>query len=365
MQNIEKSPIYKFGVVLPNKTGVYNDWVKRGWKVYVIANRHANYPPCKTIKSVLLFPIAFLYHKYINYNAYRLIKKIVIQEKYDIIHSNVGVLDIGYKAAISLSIPHIYHLREYQDLDFGEKIYPSKKTFIQRLKNKNNYTITITKNLYNYFNCNSSSVVIYNGVVTENLKSIDWNKEPYFLFAGRLSKAKGIESVLYAFEKLHKRFPQFRLKVAGAPIDSSYMDELKSMTSKLNISEHVHFLGATDKVSELMRKAMGMIMASTNEGLGRVTIEAMSEGCLVIGYNAHGTKEQFDNGYSLTGKEIGIRYLSSSELIEAMTEIASNGIFKYREMIESAQKTVSHLYSINKCTDSIINFYNHIFNEES
>ncbi len=110
---------------------------------------------------------------------------------------------------------------------------------------------------------------------------------------------------------------------------------------------------------------MCLIMASTHEGLGRVTIEAMSEGCLVIGHNSHGTKEQFDNGYYFTGKEIGIRYLLLSELTQAMTDIAANGIFKYREMIELAQKTVYHFYTINRCTTSIINFYNHIFNERS
>ena len=40
-----------------------------------------------------------------------------------------------------------------------------------------------------------------------------------------------------------------------------------------------------------MEKATAFLMCSENEGLGRVSIEAMFYGCLVLGRNSGGTKE--------------------------------------------------------------------------
>ncbi len=40
-----------------------------------------------------------------------------------------------------------------------------------------------------------------------------------------------------------------------------------------------------------MSRAIAFLMCSENEGLGRVSIEAMFYGCLVIGRNSGGTKD--------------------------------------------------------------------------
>ena len=58
------------------------------------------------------------------------VEKIVKLVNPDIIHTNVGVIQAGYKVSKKLNIPHIWHLREYQTKDFGWEIEPSKKAFI-------------------------------------------------------------------------------------------------------------------------------------------------------------------------------------------------------------------------------------------
>ena len=58
-----------------------------------------------------------------------------------------------------------------------------------------------------------------------------------------------------------------------------------------------------------------------------------------------GTKIQFDNGVKLTGKEIGLRYSSHSDLVKAMDQVANNEFGTYLPMVERAQKnSVSTLY---------------------
>ena len=61
------------------------------------------------------------------------------KENPDIIHTNTGVVHEGFKVAKKLDIPHVWHLREYQTLDFNWKILPSEKLFKKYLKNS--YTI--------------------------------------------------------------------------------------------------------------------------------------------------------------------------------------------------------------------------------
>ena len=53
---------------------------------------------------------------------------------------------------------------------------------------------------------------------------------------------------------------------------------------------------------------LGLIVPSKCEGFGLVTVEGMLNGSLVVGKDTGGTKEQFDNGKSFCGKEIGLRY---------------------------------------------------------
>lgn len=64
----------------------------------------------------------------------------------------------------------------------------------------------------------------------------------------------------------------------------------------MNIASQVVFLGMRKDIYSLMKDAMALIVPSYWEGFGFITTEAMFNGCLVIGRNTSGTKEQFDNG---------------------------------------------------------------------
>ena len=59
------------------------------------------------------------------------------------------IIGIGHYIAQKLHIPHIYHVREYGDLDFGYKYFPTRKHFIKQLSD--DYSIFITKDIQKYF----------------------------------------------------------------------------------------------------------------------------------------------------------------------------------------------------------------------
>ena len=65
-----------------------------------------------------------------------------------------------------------------------------------------------------------------------------------------------------------------------------------------------------------MRQAKAIIIPSHNEGFGRCMPEAMFNGCLCIGHDTGGTKEQMDNGTEATGEDIALRYQTEDQLTD-------------------------------------------------
>jgi glycosyltransferase involved in cell wall biosynthesis len=301
----------------------------------------------------------------VNKRAEHAIEQIVKAEAFDTIYTNVGVLNVGYNVAHRNGLIHIYHLREYQDLDFGERIYPSFQEFSRKIAQKKNYNIAITKGIYQYFHCPSkNSVVIYNGVMNkDDYKTIIWDKQKYFLFVGRLSDGKGVIDAIEAFNVVCHNYPDYKLVLAGG-VESKKMEiQIRNKVAQYGLTDSIQFLGMVHHVDELMRKAKALLMCSRSEGLGRVTIEAMANGCLVIGKNAMGTKEQFDNGLAFTGHEIGLRYDTLDELECNMMNVIKNGTDSYKDMIHNAQDTVFHYYTIERCYNSLVNFFQKIEHE--
>ena len=292
-------------------------------------------------------------------NIFSYYKLLTITKKYqpDIIHTNVGVVNIGYKVAKKLKIPHIYHLREYQDKDFGMKIIPSMKQFKEELKQEGNSNICITKGIREHFDLaeDKNTKVIYNPILPTNSIVFEKEKSKFFLFVGRLDAKKGIFEVLEAFAAFYEERKDYRLKCCGVPSDGN-MELLYTEVERLGIKDGVDFLLMRDDVDIFMRKATMLIMASESEGFGLVTAEAMANGCLVVGKDNAGTKEQFDNGLQLVGEEIALRYNIGNELVDVM-EGVSNEIENYIPMIERAQTTIRNFYTTEVVVNQVLDFY--------
>ncbi len=286
----------------------------------------------------------------------------------DIIHSNVSVIDVGYIASRLAHIPHIYHIREYGEKDFGWQHYVGKSRFLNRLNLTEQYNICITKDIQHYVqqDVNPHSIVIYDGVLSINAIHYCSQKEPYFLFAGRLLPAKGIMLLLQAYSMYCTLCTNpIPLHIAGDTNDMEYKAQLLHIVETNHLEDKVSFLGMRNDVISLMQEAIALIVPSISEGFGFITTEAMFSGCLVIGNDVAGTKEQFDNGQRLTEKEIGLRYTTQEQLVQHLldiTESVHNNTFThmYEPMILRGQRVVKQLYTTECNTEQIYQFYKNI-----
>lgn len=343
-------------VVLPDSKGVKKELDARGIKTLVLNYRPNTYPYSSTIKDYFLWIPRLIARRYVNMVAAKKLTRYIAG--YDIVHTNVSVIDIGQRAAASLGIPHIYHFREYANYGSGTYYYPSMERFLSTVT----YSVCITRGVQEFYQLQSSkkSLVVYNPIsLTDAHPTWDACGE-YYLFVGRLEESKGIEDLLIAYSKASTQLPLF---VAGKSVNSNYEKSLNLLVRQLGVMEQVHFLGNRNDILSLMSKAKALIVPSFSEGFGRPVAEAMTQGCIVIGRNTTGIKEQFDVGKSFTGEEIGFRFSTIPELIKAIHEVEVLSKETYEDICKRAWKTVSHFYSHDVSVTMIFDFYISILKE--
>lgn len=352
--------------VVPGKDGVYHELRKRQIPTLAVVYRSSAYPFFKTFKQRMLFIPRLLARITVNHKATKAVTAWIKENKIDLVHSNTGVVRIGFDAAQKVGLPHIYHIREYADR-IGIHYFPTKNSFSRQLNCRLSYSVCITKAVQTHYHQSekhSVSRVIYDGVFskTEVMPRVDIKE--FFLFAGRIQPAKGLEQLLTAYKHYAKNAKQpLKLKVAGSSADDAYYSRMVKYVEENHLERLVEFLGNRSDIAELMQNARALIVSSPFEGFGFCMPEAMQQDCLVIARNTSGTKEQLDNAQKLTGKEIALRYDTTEELAGLLAEVASHTPGYYRQYTELAFQTVNQLYTKEINAKQIYEFYQYILNE--
>ncbi len=293
-----------------------------------------------------------------NLAKFRL-KSLLKKLKPDIVHNNVGPLDISFDVCKKMDIKHVWHQREYQDKDFGMTFFPSKAHYQKKILDPANRNIAITKGVFAHWNLRDCDRVIYDGVFDTNIPVKTAERvveEPYFLFAGRLEEAKGVMTVIEAFNKFNETHVGYKLLIAGRK-NGVYADKCISFVESHNLTNQVIFLGERSDVYQLMSNAVALVVPSRFEGFGFITAEAMYNRCLVIGKNTAGTKEQFDNGFEQTGHEIGLRFHTDDELVAQMEVAISKDCGSIKA---DAFNVVTRNYSTSQHAENVDLFYHSI-----
>ena len=318
-------------------------------------------PSLKFDKKVIERYLRYLMMLYRRLRARQDLNKIIDEFKPQIVHTNVGPLDIANTICKKKNIPHVWHLREYQDL-IGFHFFPSKKKYYQNIQSENNHIIAITQGIFNHFKLGNKDKVIYDGVFDKkSTLSVDISKKEYFLFVGRISESKGVFFLLESYLNYIMKGGDTELLLAGSEMDRVFYNKCQSFVKNNQLNDKVSFLGVRSDIDSLMQHAKALIVPSMYEGFGFITAEAMYNKCLVIGRNTTGTKEQFDNGFNLFNREIGYRFNTKDDLALCLFNADS---FGNSQMLEDAFNTVNKLYSNQECTKQVLAFYNEILSKQ-
>ena len=367
LQGVIERGIHPF-VIMPDKNGIYHE-LERNDKVQIktFNYRTCAYPRLRIAIDYLYFIPKLLGRIIVNRKASRQLTTYLKENAIDIVHTNVGVVRIGFDAAKRNGIPHVYHIREYPN-QFGIHYFPAKSSFLHQLNGDKSYTICITKAIQSYYQQagkGEKSKVIYDGVFSRRDVMPESQERNYFLFAGRIQPAKGLDQLLMAY-KLYsdKETHPLCLKIAGSIVDENYSKKQTKFVEEHRLSEKVEFMGNRDDIADLMRKARALVISSPLEGFGFCMPEAQQQGCLVIARNTGGTKEQLDNALDIAGHEIALRYESTEQLAGLLSEVASHPVSFYDKYIQNAFTVVNQLYTKESHAEKVCEFYNDILNDK-
>lgn len=350
----------EIGIVCPSRTGELQDCLQ-GYDIKYFSPKYGYginwYPSGKTILHRIK---SFCIERFKIEIAKPFVKNVIKSFKPDIVHCNTGACDVAYQACLDLGVPHVWHLREYQDLDFHFHVYPSMKALRRKILAVGNYNIAITRGVYNHFNLRPQDKVIYDGIFPENeekFESANFSFD-YILNVGSFTEAKGLKQLLGAFVSIHQRYPNLHLLVAAKIFKgSSYYGYCCDFVVNNQLDDYVHFLDYRKDIYSLMRGAKALVVASPFEGFGFITAEGMYNDCIVIAHNTAGTKEQLDIGYEQTGHEIALRYNNMQELVDCISIVMTCNI---SEMKVWAKKVVIDNYTIKKYSLKVYEYYKSI-----
>lgn len=299
--------IYKHNicVVVPGK-GEFTDSLSKLGIKYILANYYQtssmSYGNWKSIASYMLSIFDCSINKV---SAYKLTKKIRY-EVFDLIYINDTTNSFGYYLAKYLKTPFVWHFRGYNPKIIRYMTILDEK----RLKNDRCGKIIVISKAMREFMVSkrglsdNSIIVIYNGIKNSGVTI----KQPWpdsieqgfhCLHCGHLSRAKGQVDSIKAIAELKRRgYRNIILHLAGSSSGThnrTYKAELLALAEKEEVIDNLVFEGEVKDMS-ILRKTMHVeLMCSIAEPFGRVTVEGMQAGLVMIGCDTGATPEIINN----------------------------------------------------------------------
>jgi glycosyltransferase involved in cell wall biosynthesis len=116
---------------------------------------------------------------------------------------------------------------------------------------------------------------------------------------GRISHWKGQEILVKASALVLQRHPKVHFVAVGSYFadEAHYLENLQDLIRSLALEERFHIVGYRSDVVNVYRALDVFVLPSIKpEPFGRVTVEAMTQGCAVIATNHGGSCELIEQG---------------------------------------------------------------------
>lgn len=215
----------------------------------------------------------------------------------DIVYTNSSVTPIGFMAAKQLSLPHVWHLREFCDLHFGLE-YDWGRRMFEYFVGRSDAVISVSKAVEGYYLkkvADSRKHVVYNGVASREFVEKLYNKteirkcsQPYrFVMIGAIQPNKGHEEALQALAQVYSDYKNVRLRIVG----QGDVAGLNRIVHELGLADVVEYIAYVEDPFTILLDSDALLVCSKYEAMGRVTVEAMAACKPVIGYDQGGTSE--------------------------------------------------------------------------
>lgn len=222
----------------------------------------------------------------------------------DVIYTNTTAINAGAWAARLLGIPHVWHVREFGEIDHGLQFvlpFVERARYIARHADLVIFNSLATRDEYALESAAAGTEVIYNDVSVPPVSTDPtryFTRETSFKMAvvGSIQPGKGQKDALLAVSGLLKDGKDVELLLVGRAGDSEYAGELRDFVEREHLEENVVFTGLVRNISDVLAQLDLVLVCSRNEAFGRVAVEAMLSGKPVVGTRSKGTLELVREG---------------------------------------------------------------------
>lgn len=337
-------------VIMPDTGDLYSELDKNGVRNKII-------PYCNCVYKDRYSCIEHMKYIWTNLRAMLKIRKLIIEEEIDIVHTNTMAVNVGAMAAFISKVPYVWHFREYVEEDFGYKRLQPKIT--RELVKRSRCCIAVSEGIRRKYRkeYGVNSIRLYDGIensvylnpVNENFCTEDTTE---LLLAGTICEGKGQWDAIRSVEILVNRGIDIHLNIVGNGY-AAFISELKTYVRKKGLMKYITFRSYTHHLQELRIQSDIVLVCSRMEAFGRVTAEAMMAGKIVIGSRSGGTLE-------LIGRNEERGYLYQYGHPEELADKIQYVLMNEREVLEKEKKAQGYILAstdMDRYTDRIIKIY--------
>ena len=279
-------------VLLPNH-GPLEDKLKDLDVSYAVLRSVKEFESPSRMKAILKRLLAPLLQLRVN--------RFVREGKFDLVHNNSMLSLVGARAAQRAGIPYVCHVRDMVQEDHGMDFIDEGD--VKRVLCGASAIVFISEFVAKKFGPWAPGVrqiVIWNLVDSSlyfaNHSALFENGVCHLVLVGAFSSGKGQMDAIQATELLIHDGLDVSLTLIGSMRQEEYYQESVAYISQHDLSSWIRVLEFQDDLKVLRAESDIALMCSTSEALGRVTIEGMMSGCLVVGADAGATPELVCDG---------------------------------------------------------------------
>lgn len=300
-----------------------------------------------------------------NIVAVRKIMHIIKSEHVDIVHENASTAYAAALAAEECHIPVVWHLREFMEEDLGITFFDEK--YSKRIMNRATMAIAISQAVKDKWaqHLNIPIQVIHDGLPINNYyikRDFAISDRLNILIYGRIVPQKGqlffFQAIakyveLYGSEKIYCRW-------AGIVEDQNYYNSIVSFQHEHAMERYCTYLGEISNIREVLKNTNVVAVCSEMEGFGRVTIESMLAGTIVIGADTGATTEIIQDGKN------GYLYKKSDiySFVRKLHQIAGNQQ-NALQAARTGQASAKVEYSLEHDAEQVIAVYKQLLHKNT
>lgn len=283
-----------------------------------------------------------------DYGCALYVKRKLKGREVDIVHTNTSPNNVGVYLSRLLKAKHVWHVRECLDAHAQFSMYGGMPRLIRQI-NHADARIAISSYVKNHWKMvDRNTFLIFDGVCHKDDVVFSSYKERFVLFVSYyISEVKGARKAVKSFGLSRLAEESFKLVFLGN-CDIEYRFSLMDTAREYHCEDSIVFVPSQTDVKPFFEKASALIMASENEGLGRVTAEAMFYGCPVVAHASGGTMDIVDNGIT------GYLFTSIAECSDLLREVC---LSDQRQIAMRAQEFAINNLSSDSCGKKVLEVY--------